>query len=114
MTEIETGVAVVNGLRMHYLRAGQGSPVCCCTGWPQTGHCWRKVAPALAAEHTVIAPDLRGYGRTDKPRDGYDKRTMASDVAGLVQALGFDRVAVVGHDRGGGWPTAGGWTGRTR
>jgi pimeloyl-ACP methyl ester carboxylesterase len=101
MTEISTGVAAVNGLRMHYLRAGSGSPVVLLHGWPQTSHCWRKVLPALAAEHTVIAPDLRGYGRTDKPRHGYDKRTMASDVAALVESLGFDRVAVVGHDRGG-------------
>ncbi|WP_037066333.1 alpha/beta fold hydrolase [Pseudonocardia acaciae] len=101
MTEFETGVAAVNGLRMHYLRAGSGSPVVLLHGWPQTSHCWRKIIPALAEEHTVIAPDLRGYGRTDKPASGYDKRTMASDVAALVESLGFDRVAVVGHDRGG-------------
>jgi pimeloyl-ACP methyl ester carboxylesterase len=99
--EVQTGVAEVNGLRMHYLRAGQGSPVVLLHGWPQTSHCWRKVLPALATSYTVIAPDLRGYGYTDKPAGGYDKRTMASDVAALVGSLGFDRVAVVGHDRGG-------------
>ena len=93
-------VAVVDGLRMHYERAGSGSPVVLLHGWPQTSHCWRQVVPRLAERHTVIAPDLRGYGLTDKPADGYDKRTMAADVSGLVSALGFDRVSVVGHDRG--------------
>lgn len=100
MTDIKTGVAAVNGLRMHYQLAGQGPPVVLLHGWPQTSHCWRKVVPQLAGEHTVITPDLRGYGRTDKPTSGYDKRTMASDVAGLVESLGFDQVRVVGHDRG--------------
>jgi len=69
-------------------------------GWPQTSYCWRHVLPRLAERHTVIAPDLRGYGLTDKPVGGYDKRTMAADVSGLVRELGFDRVSVVGHDRG--------------
>jgi pimeloyl-ACP methyl ester carboxylesterase len=101
MTEIRSGVAAVRGLRMHYAWAGDGPPVVLLHGWPQTGHCWRKVIPALAADHTVLAPDLRGYGRTDKPTTGYDKRTMAADVSGLVESLGFDQVAVVGHDRGG-------------
>jgi pimeloyl-ACP methyl ester carboxylesterase len=100
MNAIRTGVAAVNGLRMHYTWAGDGPPVVLLHGWPQTGHCWRKVIPGLSADHTVIAPDLRGYGRTDKPTGGYDKRTMAADVAVLVESLGFDRVAVVGHDRG--------------
>jgi pimeloyl-ACP methyl ester carboxylesterase len=94
-------MATVDGLRMHYLRAGDGPPLFLLHGWPQTSHCWRDVLGPLAETHTVIAPDLRGYGRTDKPRDGYDKRTMAADVAGLATHLGFDRVAVAGHDRGG-------------
>jgi pimeloyl-ACP methyl ester carboxylesterase len=57
------------------------------------------IAP-LAERCTVIAPDLRGYGLTDKPLDGYDKRTMAGDVRALVHALGFDVVTLIGHDRG--------------
>ncbi|SDN71537.1 alpha/beta fold hydrolase [Allokutzneria albata] len=93
-------VALVNGLRMHYRRAGEGSPVVLLHGWPQTGHCWRFLMPELAREHTVIAPDLRGYGLTDKARTGYDKRTMASDVSVLIETLGFERATVVGHDRG--------------
>lgn len=94
------GVAQVNGLRMHYTTAGSGPGLVLLHGWPQTSHCWRKVIPELARTHTVIAPDLRGYGRTDKPRDGYDKRTMATDVSELVASLGFESVSVVGHDRG--------------
>jgi pimeloyl-ACP methyl ester carboxylesterase len=68
----------------------------------------------LASRHTVIAPDLRGYGRTDKPRDGYDKRTMATDVSELVRQLGFERVSVVGHDRGGRVAHRWAWIVRTR
>ncbi|MEC3975407.1 alpha/beta fold hydrolase [Amycolatopsis sp. H20-H5] len=91
----------VNGLRMHYRRAGEGPPVVLLHGWPQTSHCWHRVLGGLAATHTVLAPDLRGYGLTDKPRGGYAKRTMAADVAALADQLGFDRVSVIGHDRGG-------------
>ncbi|MFI5605753.1 alpha/beta fold hydrolase [Amycolatopsis sp. NPDC051903] len=101
MSRLEPSMAQVGDLRVHYLRGGDGPPVFLLHGWPQTSHCWHRVAGPLAETHTVIAPDLRGYGRTDKPRGGYDKRTMAADVAGLAERLGFDRVAVVGHDRGG-------------
>jgi len=94
-------MATVNGLRMHYLTAGDGPPLFLLHGWPQTSHCWHEVIGPLAETHTVIAPDLRGYGRTDKPRSGYDKRTMAADVAALADHLGFARTAVAGHDRGG-------------
>lgn len=96
----DSGVVLVNGIRMHYVRAGDGPLLVLLHGWPQTNHCWRHVLPELAKEHTVVAPDLRGYGRTDKPTTGYDKRTMASDVSALVAALGFDSARVVGHDRG--------------
>ncbi|GBQ32679.1 esterase/lipase [Acidocella aminolytica 101 = DSM 11237] len=67
---------------------------------------WRKVAPALARHFTVIAPDLRGYGDSSKPEGGehhvaYSKREMAKDQVAVMRALGFERFAVVGHDRGG-------------
>lgn len=94
-------MATVNGIRMHYRAAGDGPPLFLLHGWPQTSHCWHKVVGPLAETHTVIAPDLRGYGRTDKPAGGYDKRTMAADVAALAEHLGFARTAVAGHDRGG-------------
>ncbi|MGV9376933.1 alpha/beta fold hydrolase [Nonomuraea sp. NPDC003707] len=95
-----TGVAKVDGIRLHYTRAGDGPLVVLLHGWPQTGHCWRHIVEPLAAEFTVVAPDLRGYGLSDKPAGGYDKRRMAADMAELVDALGFGRAAVVGHDRG--------------
>jgi pimeloyl-ACP methyl ester carboxylesterase len=100
MNRLES-MATVNNLRMHYLRAGDGPPLFLLHGWPQTSRCWHKVLEPLAETHTVIAPDLRGYGRTDKPKSGYDKRTMAADVAALAEHLGFAKVAVAGHDRGG-------------
>jgi haloacetate dehalogenase len=87
-------------------RAGQGPAVVLLHGYPQTHYCWRRVAPALAASHTVIAPDLRGYGETRAPRGdpdgaGYSKREMAADLVSILDALGVERAAVVGHDRGG-------------
>ncbi|HPG25012.1 MAG TPA: alpha/beta hydrolase [Myxococcota bacterium] len=96
--------AKVNGLRIHYVRAGQGDPVVLLHGWPQTWYMWRKVIPVLAERYTVIAPDLRGFGQSSKPVDGYDKRTVASDIYELVRSLGFEKVFLVGHDFGG--PTA--------
>lgn len=96
-----TGVADVDGIRLHYTRAGSGPLVVLLHGWPQTSLCWRPILGQLATEHTVLTPDLRGYGLSDKPATGYDKRRMAADMAGLVSLLGFERAAVVGHDRGG-------------
>ncbi|TPE47475.1 alpha/beta fold hydrolase [Amaricoccus solimangrovi] len=87
--------------------AGEGPPVLLLHGHPQTLVVWRKVAPRLvAAGYTVVAADLRGYGDSDKPAGGpdnldYSKRAMARDQVALMRELGFDRFAVVGHDRGG-------------
>jgi haloacetate dehalogenase len=95
------GVVQVGGsVRIHYRRMGQGRALVLLHGYPQTGHMWRKVMPALAERFTVVAPDLRGYGDSDKPRSGYDKRTMAGDIATLIRDLGLSPVALVGHDRG--------------
>ncbi len=81
-----------------------GEPVVLLHGFPQTHLMWRHVAPALAADHTVICPDLRGYGASGKPAesgpDTYAKRTMAADVVALAAALGHERFALAGHDRG--------------
>lgn len=92
--------SVVNGIRMHYMLAGEGKPVVLLHGWPQTCYMWRKIIPSLVERYTVIAPDLRGYGLSDKPVSGYDKRTMAADVRSLVEELGYANASVVGHDRG--------------
>ncbi len=93
--------ADVNGVRLHFVSEGEGPLVVLLHGWPQTWYCWRKLIPALARRHTVVAPDLRGYGLSDKPPAGYDKRTMAADVRALARHLGHQRLALLaGHDRG--------------
>ncbi len=90
----------VNGVRLHYLIGGKGSPVVLLHGFAETGHMWRPIMPLLAMHHTVIVPDLRGAGGSGKPESGYDKKNMAVDIHDLTTALGFDRVAIVGHDIG--------------
>jgi haloacetate dehalogenase len=93
-------VPVADGVSLHAAVGGSGAPIVLLHGFPQTHLMWRHVAADLAADHTVICPDLRGYGASDKPAGGYDKRTMAADVLALARALGHERVAVAGHDRG--------------
>ncbi|WTC17305.1 alpha/beta hydrolase [Streptomyces cellulosae] len=94
----------VDGAQLAAAVGGYGSPVVLLHGFPQTHLMWRHVAQRLAVEHTVICPDLRGYGASDKPAADspgvYAKRTMAADVVALAGALGHDRLALVGHDRG--------------
>ena len=92
---------VVNGFRMHYVIAGSGYPLVFLHGWPQSWYEWRKIIPALAEKFTVIAPDLRGLGDSERPLTGYDKRTLASDVYELVKSLGFSKIGLTGHDWGG-------------
>ena len=92
--------AEVNGVRLYYRRAGSGEPVVLLHGFPQTSNAWRKVLPALAERYTVIAPDLRGCGASDRPDAGYDKRTVAEDVHQLVQQLGLGPINLVSHDVG--------------
>ncbi|MEV4895398.1 alpha/beta hydrolase [Nonomuraea sp. NPDC055795] len=92
--------ANVNELRLHYVEGGTGTPLLLLGGWPQTWWQWHKVMPALAHRHRVIAVDLRGMGGSSKPAGGYDKKTMAADILGLVHELGLGPVDVVGHDIG--------------
>jgi haloacetate dehalogenase len=85
---------------------GEGPPLLLLHGFPQTHACWSAVAPALARRHTVVAPDLRGYGASRAPAsgpqgEGYTKREMARELVELMAQLGHRRFAVVGHDRGG-------------
>lgn len=96
------------GLRMHVAVAGpeDGKPVVLLHGWPQHWYLWREVMPALAdAGYRVYAPDLRGFGWTAAPEDGYEKEQLAADVLALMDALDLDRVRLAGHDWGGytGW-----------
>jgi haloacetate dehalogenase len=104
MTFENVRIQVADGVALHAAVAGSGSPIVLLHGFPQTHLMWRHVAADLAADHTVICPDLRGYGASDKPAetgpDTYAKRTMAADVVALARALGHDRFALAGHDRG--------------
>jgi haloacetate dehalogenase len=90
----------INGIKLHYVEADQGAPLVLLHGFPETWYCWRHQIPVLAEKFNVIAPDLRGYGGTDKPASGYDKRTMARDIRVLLQHLKVEKVSIVGHDRG--------------
>jgi pimeloyl-ACP methyl ester carboxylesterase len=90
------------GIEFHVAEAGSGDDVVLCLhGWPQHWYEWRHLLPALADRHRVLALDLRGFGSTEASRDGYEKEEMASDVLAVLDALGLDRVKLVGHDWGG-------------
>lgn len=95
-------VTVADGVALNTAIGGSGDPIVLLHGFPQTHLMWRHVAADLAADHTVICPDLRGYGESDKPEgtEAYAKRTMAADVVALARALGHERFALAGHDRG--------------
>jgi pimeloyl-ACP methyl ester carboxylesterase len=89
------------GLRVHYAEAGEGSPVLLLHGWPQNHHMWHRVIGRMGQSHRLIAPDLRGFGWTDAPGEGYDPATFAADQIALLDALGIEHASVVGHDWGG-------------
>lgn len=99
---VETLSLQANGIRFHALAAGpvDGPPALLLHGFPELARSWRHQLPALgAAGIRAVAPDLRGYGRTER-RGPYDIATLSGDVAGLVRALGCERAAIVGHDWG--------------
>jgi haloacetate dehalogenase len=100
-SKIQTSGATIN-----VVSGGKGPPLLLLHGYPQTHTEWHKIAPALAKDFTVVAADLRGYGDSSKPADGdkhinYSKRAMALDQVEVMSHLGFEKFAVVGHDRGG-------------
>ena len=97
---IDDRFAEVNGTRLHYLVAGAGTPVILLHGYAQNSHMWRPLIAELAKTHLVIAPDLRGFGASDKPESGYDKKTMAADIHALAAALDLRDVGIAGHDIG--------------
>ncbi len=100
-TETFTSRYVDTGdVRLHAVIGGDGPPLLLVHGWPETWYAWRLVMPALARDFQVIAVDQRGIGLSDKPAAGYDTGTLANDLIGLMDALGHDRFAVVGHDTG--------------
>jgi pimeloyl-ACP methyl ester carboxylesterase len=90
------------GLEFHVAEAGEGEDVVLCLhGWPQHWYEWRHLLPALADRHRVLALDQRGFGWSDAPDGGYEKENLASDVLAVLDALGVERVKLVGHDWGG-------------
>lgn len=97
-------IPVAPDVHLNVAVAGSGPAVVLLHGFPQTHLMWRHVAADLAIDHTVICPDLRGYGASDKPAEGddgtYSKRTMAADVVTAARVLGHQRFALAGHDRG--------------
>jgi haloacetate dehalogenase len=100
LERIDVGEAV---LRVRH--GGSGPPVLLLHGHPRTHTTWHRVAPLMAGDHAVVCPDLRGYGASSKPattpdHEPYSKRAMARDCVALMRALGHERFAVVGHDRG--------------
>ena len=99
---VRHGRARVNGIRMHYVTAGQGEPLLLMHGTPKTSYYWHKLIPLLTPHFTVVAPDLRGFGYTDKPpvEEGYDSLTNADDMADLMTQLGHQTFHVHGEDRG--------------
>ena len=92
--------AEVNGVKLHYLVAGKGDPILLLHGYAETSHMWLPLIAKLAGNRTVIAPDLRGFGQSSAPPDGYTKAAMAQDIHALMVKLGYSRVRVVGHDIG--------------
>jgi pimeloyl-ACP methyl ester carboxylesterase len=96
----ESRFAEVNGVRLHYLIAGRGDPVVLLHGYAQTSHMWRPLMAELAKTHTVIAPDLRGFGESSITEGGYTKAIMAQDIQALMNSLGYERIGIAGHDIG--------------
>jgi pimeloyl-ACP methyl ester carboxylesterase len=88
------------GVRQHAVIGGDGPPLLLVHGWPQTWYAWRMVMPTLARDFQVIAVDQRGIGLSDKPADGYDTGTLASDLVTVMERLGHERFALVGVDTG--------------
>src|SRR5947199_5584352 len=108
-----------SGATINAVVGGSGPPVLMLPGYPQTHVMWHKVAPGLAERFTVVAADLRGYGDSSKPPDGpnhanYSKRAMARDQVEVMTHLGFEKFAVVGHDKGSGVATRASLDYRTR
>lgn len=105
MTEMAAGwqhhFVQTNHIRLHCVSQGEGDLVILLHGFPEFWYSWRHQLPTLAQHFRVVVPDLRGYNDSDKPTSGYDLDTLAADIQGLIQALGYVRANIVGHDWGG-------------
>ena len=99
-SSIESKFATVDGIKIHYLRAGHGPAVVLLHGYTQTSRMWRPLIPKLTNKFTVIAPDLPGIGESEIPKEGLDMKMAAIRMHGLVKSLGITKARVVGHDIG--------------
>lgn len=97
---VRHGRAYVNGVRLHYMTAGEGDPVLLLHGVPKTSYHWRHVIPLLTPHYRVVVPDMRGLGDSQHTPDGYDMRNVGEDFAQLMSELGHDRFRLVGEDWG--------------
>ncbi len=100
LTGFRHDTVLANGIPLHYVRGGSGRPVVLLHGWPSTWWMWRPIMPALARTYDVIAVDLRGFGDSGKPADGYDTLTITEDLRQLFDQLRLGSVRLVGHDMG--------------
>ncbi|MET0463403.1 MAG: alpha/beta hydrolase [Chitinophagaceae bacterium] len=90
----------VNGIKIHYVTGGTGEPLVLFHGFGQNWYMWNRIMPALGKHFTIIAPDLPGVGESDKPANGYDKKSMAAVMHGFIKQLGFSDINLAGHDIG--------------
>ncbi|MDQ1453987.1 MAG: hypothetical protein QOE55_461 [Acidobacteriaceae bacterium] len=97
---IASRTAELDGVKLHYLTAGSGTPLILLHGYAETSRMWRAIIPALAQRFTVIAPDLPGIGDSDIPADGLDMKSAAIRIHDLAKSLGVQQAEVVGHDIG--------------
>jgi pimeloyl-ACP methyl ester carboxylesterase len=97
---IVSRTATIDGVRLHYLTAGHGTPLILLHGYAETSLMWRPIIPVLATRFTVVAPDLPGIGDSDIPVDGLDMKSAAIRIHGLARSLGVQQAEVVGHDIG--------------
>jgi pimeloyl-ACP methyl ester carboxylesterase len=97
----ESKTANVNGVKIHYLKAGTGkTPLVLIHGFGDTSHMWIPLFDEFGKDYTIIAPDMRGLGDSSRPDAGYDKKTIAADIHELVKSLGYKQIYLVGHDIG--------------
>ena len=92
--------AKVNGVDIHYVIGGTGEPLVLLHGFGQNWYMWNRLLPELSRHFTVIAPDLPGVGESGKPASGYDKKTLATYIHGMVKQLGYNHIKLAGHDIG--------------
>ena len=102
LSELKREDIKANGVKINtFYSKSDKKPLLLLHGFPQSAIMWRKVIPLIKDQFSIVCPDLRGYGYSEKPTTGYDKKTMASDMFELMKSLGYSEFFVAGHDRGG-------------